>query len=187
MFSEEKVAQMSAFFLDKANGRMAYLKLMKLLYLSDRESMQRFGESISGDCMVSMPHGPVLSRTYDFISGSSSSNNATGWSHWIKDEANYEVSLILNDYSRDELDELTDVDLGILFQVFSDFGHMDRFEIRDYTHNNCAEWNDPHGSSYPIKPQDVYRALGKNEEEIQALTNHNMIQKQLGHTLASLQ
>jgi hypothetical protein len=36
MFSEEKVAQMAAYLLLKRGGRMAYLKLMKLLYLSNR-------------------------------------------------------------------------------------------------------------------------------------------------------
>ncbi len=41
MFCEEKVAQMAAYLLQKRGGKMSYLKLMKLLYLSDRESMDR--------------------------------------------------------------------------------------------------------------------------------------------------
>lgn len=49
MFNQRKVAQMAAFLLDHGKGRMSYLKLMKLLYLADRESMRRHGEAISGD------------------------------------------------------------------------------------------------------------------------------------------
>jgi len=48
---------------------MNYLKLMKLLYLADRESMRRNGRPISGDRYVSMDHGPVLSQTLNLING----------------------------------------------------------------------------------------------------------------------
>ena len=65
MFREEKVAQMAAYLLQKRGGRMAYIKLMKLLYLADREYMISYGDSMSGDRAVSMKNGPVLSQTYD--------------------------------------------------------------------------------------------------------------------------
>ena len=90
MFCEEKVAQMAAYLLQRRDGRMSYLKLMKLLYLSDRESMDRFGEPISDDRMVSMPLGPVLSQTLNVLTGSAIQANA--WSEWIKGESHYEVS-----------------------------------------------------------------------------------------------
>ena len=63
MFNERKAAQMAAFFLGQLLDRkMPHLKLMKLLYLSDREAVRAFGWPISGDRLVSMPHGPVLSQ-----------------------------------------------------------------------------------------------------------------------------
>lgn len=69
MFNERKVAQMAAFLLGKGGDRMPHLKLMKLLYLSDREAMERYGFPISGDCIVAMPHGPVLSMTLNLMDG----------------------------------------------------------------------------------------------------------------------
>ena len=63
MFNEQRVAQMAAYLLGRARGHTKYLKLMKLLYLADRESMKRHGHPISGDRYVSMEHGPVLSHT----------------------------------------------------------------------------------------------------------------------------
>ena len=62
-FNEQKVAQMAAFLLARGKGKMKYLKLLKLLYLADRESMKRNGHPISGDSYVSMDHGPVLSKS----------------------------------------------------------------------------------------------------------------------------
>jgi uncharacterized phage-associated protein len=67
MFNEFKVTQIAAFFLPKEGGEMFLLKLMKLLYLSERESFARFECSISGDKFYSLPHGPVLSRTKELI------------------------------------------------------------------------------------------------------------------------
>ncbi|SUA19949.1 phage associated protein [Neisseria gonorrhoeae] len=38
IFQEPKAAQAAAFLLYKANGRLEVLKLMKLMYLAERES-----------------------------------------------------------------------------------------------------------------------------------------------------
>lgn len=178
MFSEERVAQMAAYFLHKRGGRMAYIKLLKLLYLAERKAMAKWGESISGDNFVSMPHGPVLSQTYDLIRGNPSASEM-GWNHWIKDESNYEVSLTHADFERDDLDELSDAEIAILDEIFIEYGHMRRFEIVDFTHNHCSEWEDPRGSSFPIRPESIFRAMGKNEDEVRKLIELNITQRQL--------
>lgn len=176
MFSEQRVAQMAAYLLHKRGGRMAYIKLLKLLYLADREAMGKWGESISGYCFVSMAHGPVLSQTYDLIKCGSGSATEIGWDFWIKDEDNYEMSLRQPVADRDCFDELSDAELEILDSVFAKFGRMKRFEIVRYTHDHCAEWEDPHGSSFPISPEAVFHAVETKEERVQALVRqHRML------------
>jgi len=71
MFTCIKAAQVCAFFAMKAGNRINILKLMKLLYLCERESMRRFESPLIYDHFVSMDHGPVLSRTLDLLNGSS--------------------------------------------------------------------------------------------------------------------
>lgn len=88
MFSEERVTQMAAYLLLKGGGRMPYIKLLKLLYIAERNAMAKWGESISGDRFVSMPHGPVLSQTYDLIQGHCGHESI--WQRWICDESHYE-------------------------------------------------------------------------------------------------
>jgi uncharacterized phage-associated protein len=174
MFSEIRVTQMAAYLLKKRGGRMAYIKLLKLLYLAERQAMAKWGESISGDLFVSMPQGPVLSQTYDLIKGDTQSP----WNDLIKGEANYEVSLV-HDIEAEDLDELCPAELKILDQIFEEFGHIPRFEIVKYTHDHCAEWEDPRGSSYPIEPKSVFRAMGKNEHQVQKLLEKHNEQQQL--------
>ena len=48
---------------------MSYMKLIKLLYLADREALLRWGRPITFDAYVSMDRGPVLSSVLDLING----------------------------------------------------------------------------------------------------------------------
>ncbi|PHM26561.1 hypothetical protein Xbud_02588 [Xenorhabdus budapestensis] len=185
MFCEIKVAQMAAYLLSKGGGRMAYLKLMKLMYLSDREHMRKYGESISGDRMVSMPHGPVLSYSLDLMNGSSQGSDE-GWGRWIAGASNYELETKLPSVERDEYDELTDAELAVLNGVYSEYGYMTQWEIRDYTHSHCPEWIDPHGGSYPIDPKNVFFALGKSNEVAIQLANRMREQNELDRVISGL-
>lgn len=163
MFSEEKVAQMAAYLLSKDSGRMAYLKLIKLLYLCDRQSMDTYGDSISGDRFVAMKHGPVLSQTYDLVKNGG--EEESGWNHWIRGSENYEVSLKPQKISIVDLDELSEADIEILDCVMAKFGHMSKYQIRDYTHDHCSEWQDPGCTSVAITPYATFTALGRTTDD----------------------
>lgn len=176
MFSEERVTHMAAYLLKKEGGRMAYIKLLKLLYLAERKAMAKWGGSMSGDHFVSMPHGPVLSQTYDLIKGISEVSSP--WQKIIQGKDNYDVSLREN-IDIDDLDELSPSEIKILEETFDEFGHMAPFQIVDYTHDNCLEWEDPNGSSFPIKPENIFRAMGKNEVQIKNLMVFHREQTQL--------
>lgn len=183
IFSEQKVAQMAAYFLNRRGGRMAYLKLMKLLYLADRESMDRYSAPISDDHHVSMTHGPVLSNTLNLITGQVES---PAWRSWVSPDARYQVSLSRPVTDRDELDELSDADIEILEFVWKKFGHMDRWQIRQYTHDECAEWEDPGNSSMPIDPRSLFVALGHTRERADAEAREIFERKALGRIVSEL-
>ena len=56
--------------------------------------------------------------------------------------------------------------MGVLAAIWAKFGHMTKYQIRDYTHDsrNCPEWRDPKGSSYPIHYKTIFEALGFDAE-----------------------
>lgn len=62
-----------------------------------------------------------------------------------------------------DLDHISEADRDILEHLWSKFGHLDGYGLRDWTHveSNIPEWVDPEGSSYPIEHQTVYEKLGK--------------------------
>ena len=106
---------------------MSVLKLMKLLYLAERRSFEKFGEPMIGDQLVSMPHGPVLLRTYSHMNGELRSVEG-GWESWISDRADHEVALRDANSIKspaDDLIALSDADLGVLEETWGQFGKFD--------------------------------------------------------------
>lgn len=185
MFCEKRVAQMAAYLLHKRGGRMAYLKLMKLLYLSDRKSMEMYGEPISGDRYVSMDKGPVLSRTYSLIVNGSESPE-DGWDKWIKGEPDHNVSLRNDIHALDELEDLSRADIRVMDVVYEEHGHRNRYDLCEQTHLICREWQDPDGSSIPIPTRDIFRALGKPAEEAEIMARNLQERDNLETITASL-
>lgn len=161
MFDEKRTAQMAAYFLQKAAGAMPLLKLMKLMYLADRRSIELHGHPITFDRMVSMDHGPVLSTTLNLANGTVETAEG-GWDHWISDRTGHNIALNRK-FVRDDLLELSDADLAVLDDVWAKVGHLNKWQLRDYTHVNCREWRNPEGSSIAISLEDVFAALGRNE------------------------
>jgi hypothetical protein len=58
-FDAEKVTEAAAFLLQLRGGRMHYIKLLKLLYIADRQAFSEWGIPISNDNYVSMDNGRV--------------------------------------------------------------------------------------------------------------------------------
>lgn len=169
LFNEKKAAQAAAYFLFRAGGRLDVLKLTKLLYLAERRSFEKYGEPIIGDRLVSMPHGPVLSRTYNYMNGELPSSEG-GWETWIADRAEHVLSLrhpkALRTPEKD-LTELSEADLEILAETWRRFGRMSSLQLRQYTHRHCPEWKDPEGSMIPMRPEELFTALNFTPERTQ--------------------
>ncbi len=184
VLNERKVSQMAAYFLYKRGGRMSHLKLMKLLYLADRESLRLHGLSMTGDCLVSMPHGPVLSMTLNLMDGDVESG-PNGWEDLITAKENHELSL-KNSLLLDALDELSKADTDVLESIWNQFGSMSRWEIRDYTHQHCPEWEDPLGSSRPISFEKLFQSLGRSADEAKRLADYIDEQQHIDELFAAL-
>ena len=185
VFNERKAAQMAAFFLGQTHEkRMPHLKLMKLLYLAEREAMRAFGWPMTGDRLVSMPHGPVLSLTLNLMDGDTESQPG-GWDEWISDKENHELSLRQPQDALD-LDELAPAELDVLKSVWGKFGGMGKWEIRDWTHKNCAEWKDPNGSSYPIAYDALARAVGFDDAIAKELAAQICAEQEIDHLFPTM-
>jgi uncharacterized phage-associated protein len=67
-FNLDKAIQAAAHIVEQL-GEVDKIKLIKLIYLADREHFIATGAPITGDRQVAMPWGPVPSNTLDAING----------------------------------------------------------------------------------------------------------------------
>ncbi len=176
MFDVQKATQIAAYFLWKRGGRMSYLKLMKLMYLAEREYLLRYGERLTGDRMVSLKHGPVLSETYDLFKFGDQSSE---WDNWIAGESNFELSFkkaseVNPSAPLDLFDDLSKIDIELFDEIYDKFGRMTRWQLRDLTHSKecCPEWSDPHDSMLPMNLKDILMIHGKTEEDAEKIIQH---------------
>ncbi|MCY4385365.1 MAG: Panacea domain-containing protein [Nitrospinae bacterium] len=184
MFNDRKVAQMAAYFVQCEDGRIALLKLMKLLYLAERESLKRYGMPMTGDRMVSMDYGPVLSNTLNLANGAAIASVEGGWDSWISPKQGYDI-LLARKVCDEDFDELSKADRDILEYVWAKFGDLDEWKISDFTHT-LPEWKDPQGTSLPIAYKDVFLALGYEEEQACELSREIEKDKDIDRILQSL-
>lgn len=165
-FREEKATQAAMRLLKLRGGTMSHLKLIKLLYLLDRAALVRWGRPVTYDSYFAMPHGPVLSFTLDRINEPEVSAGSY-WDRYIAPKRDHEVSLRGGECPRDQLSA---AELALIDEIFEEYGHKSRWELRDFTHT-LPEWQDPRGSSRRIDPADILRCEGFSEEEIRGVAS----------------
>ena len=66
-FREEKATQAAALLLGCGGGHMNFMKLVKLIYLADREALIKLGRHITLDQLCSLRYGPIVSNTLNLI------------------------------------------------------------------------------------------------------------------------
>lgn len=162
-FDEMKATQAAALFLELAGGRENYTKLIKLLYLLDREALIRQGHPVTGDRLVSMPLGPVVSNVYDLVSTAPDPDEPCAWHRHVARDG-YDVCLAA-DPGRGGLNGL---ETGLIESLSGEHADRDWRAMVRYCHDprNVSEWRDPMGISSDIWPEDILRHGGWTEEDI---------------------
>lgn len=163
VFHERKAAQAAARLLRRHGGEMEYFKLIKLMYLADRRVLIETGLPITGDRMVSMDHGPVLSGVYDLIKGEWAGDGS--WNTYVNPRTGHSVSWT----GRKDESELSEGERGVLDEVHAEFGGRHWWRLRDETHK-LREWHDPGKSSLPIDPGEILKSAGISDLDLEIVT-----------------
>ena len=159
-FKFDKALQAAAYLLRRERRQtMNYMRLLKVLYIADRESIRLTGRPITGDRFVAMKRGPVLSEVLDLVKGEHL--RSPDWTRFIvRDE--YDVLLA------DEPGQatLSRFEIETLERVAEENRRRDEWEMMDYTHT-FPEWikNDPGDSSKVIPFADLLEAVGRSADQ----------------------
>jgi len=177
---KDTVTAMVAYFLSRARARgesqLSKLKLIKLLYLAERQFILDTGESMTDDDLVNMPKGPALSKTLNLLNllekqkptsakpRKQKSNTDWNWSYYFEfvPEYNFQIRPQVSDSNIRELYfyGFSDLDAEVLKKTWAKFGDWTQNRLIAYTHK-LPEWEDPQGSSKPIDYKTILLGSGK--------------------------
>ncbi len=145
-------------FREDGVKRMAYMRLLKLLYVADRETLAETGRPITGGPVVAMANGPVLSEVYDLIRGQHLKMPL--WDAYLRKER-YSLEIVADP----DVGALSRYEIKKLQEVAAKHAEHDEWEMVTVTHQ-FPEWikNNPGKSSKPIPFTDILEAVGKSEQ-----------------------
>jgi len=161
-FNIGKAIQAAYVLLELEGGRMSYFRLLKLLYIADRESVQETGLPITFAHGYALKHGPIPSEIYDLVKGSRT--EAKQWEKFFRTHG-YQVSLVSGaDPGRGKLSRF---EIQKLREIVERFEPLSDFEIAERTHEFMEyEKNQPEGgTSHPIPFADILEAVGMSQHK----------------------
>jgi len=160
-FDQQKAIQAVAFLLKQRHSTPktdSYMRLLKLLYIADRESLQETGQPITGDKYIAMDRGPTLSHLLDLVR--QKAYDSSEWDKFIERNG-YEITLVADPGNgklcKYEIDKLTD--------ICNRFRDKDEWATAEETHK-FEEWekNKPApGSVKDIPLLSLLEAIGKKD------------------------
>jgi uncharacterized phage-associated protein len=155
-FHLEKSIQATAALLATSSAkRMSRLRVLKLLYVAERETLKETGRTITGDRAVAMDHGPVLTSIYNLIKGQHA--DATRWNQFFSRDDQHDIELIADPGN----EKLSRYELSKLAQVARRFDDFNDWELVEHTHG-FEEWiknKPPAGSRRKIPLDDILAAI----------------------------
>lgn len=158
-FDSEKSLQAVAFLLRREPGhRMNYMRLLKILYIADREALRESSKPISGSCVVATKRGPLLDDVLKSIRGQHLATPR--WAEFFRLD-NYQLEMLrdpgvgrLSRFAAEKLEE-----------VAARYQGNDEWEMVEIT-RRFPEWqrNNPGDGCHEIPLEHILEAVGRGAD-----------------------
>src|SRR5580658_992218 len=135
-FNLSKGTEAACFFLERSGGQMNIMKLVKLMYLMDRLSLDRRNSPVCGGDYLSMRNGPVTSELLDLINAGRLIGEADQrWEKCVSNRMNHEIRLEV----MPEREHLSDTEVVLLDEIWREHGSKDQWQLVEWCHAHCKE------------------------------------------------
>lgn len=161
-----KATEAACEFLERAGGQINIMKLVKLIYLLDRLSIDRRGIPVVGGDYLSMRNGPVTSEVLDLVNaGRLAGENDRRWEECVSDGFNHDIKL---EHKPERL-HVSDAEIEMIDALWREHGVRDQWQLVEWCHTHCGEWTPLARGCAPIDVERIGQALGKTPEVVQKL------------------
>ena len=164
-YDAERATAAALWLLERHGGSASSQKIIKLAFLCDRMHLALYGRPIFAGKYFAMKDGPVASEFYDDV------KKSRGGSHETFGDDRY--NLIAK--SHPDMDCLSESDIEVLEKINAKYGHLDRKELVDFTHNLAAWSKNYQGGdhSYQLPFEDFFLDLPEEFQDMLDLIREN--------------
>lgn len=183
-FDIEKATDASLQFIVREGGKINVMKLIKLIYLLDRLSIQRRGVPVVGGVYFSMRNGPVTSELLDLVNaGELAGEENSRWESLISDRKSHEIAI--RSSAPPERDSLADVEIELIDDLFAEHGGKSQWQLRDWCHERCAEWTPLQNGRERIDIEELATNAGHSEKSARRIAHEaresNLLARAFAH------
>jgi len=155
----KKSTQAVARLIETSGGPIDYLRIAKLVYLADRESIFARGVPIVGGHYYSMRLGPTIGEVMTFVN----TGRAPHWKETIKPRIGNKVGL----RGKPQYNALSESELAILDSVVNYHSTRTTEELVEWCHVNCPEFQQVDQGRKPIEIEAILKSFKKSAKQIQ--------------------
>ncbi len=165
MYDAERAAQMAARFIRLEGDKISRLKLMKLMYLAEKEHLRQCGTPICGGRLASREHGPVIEEPF-FSSYPNNKKERDPWHTYIQADEQHHLKLT-DKAKNDRFGRLSRRIENIIQKLYEQHKGKDQFQVRDYTHT-LPEWKTPPEgmNRTPILYRELFTQWGYDADDL---------------------
>ncbi len=182
VFDIRKAIAATAFLAEREAGELDMFLSIKMLYVADKKALELWGKTVTGDRMVAMPKGPVLSRIYNLFRGQGTADDLREWNSNFSQTVGNTIRLL----KEPDLGPLSEDEQDVLEAARLEIHSVAPWEVSKWLHDNCPEWKDPSDSSRAIDPAEILRAAGRTDAEIKMIEESSETFKQIDKLLGKL-
>jgi len=170
-FNEDKTINAVLYIVRKLR-RKDFHKIFKILYFSDREHLNEFGRTITGDRYIAMPDGPLPTNLYDIFKA------VRGDGYFKENGKKFAMFFSVIDWDivisnkEPDLRKLSKTDLKHLDKSLELYGEMSWDEIREKSHDYA--WRNT-ASNKEINFEDIIREVGGDDDYINYVKEQNLL------------
>lgn len=159
-FDPHKAIQAAGVLLRFERNRMSYIRLLKLLYIADRESIRETGFPLLGSKSVAMDNGPLHSDVYNLIKGVH--EQTPMWSKFFSTKG-YQIETV----EQPDNGLLSQAEISRLQEISEKYAPFTDVDICNQMTHSFNEWvkNYREGTSQPIQLEDILDAVGRSGDK----------------------
>jgi uncharacterized phage-associated protein len=150
----KKIVQAINYFLERCKREsLTKRDAMKLLFFADKQHLQKYGRTITGDNYFAIWKGPIASKTLDAINGNLINSEVSSIKAYMDDFIIVHPDSVLQSKRSTDEDVFSDSDLEVLESVCEEYGSIDSDKLVDLAHHEKAyslAWDNRGNSNSPV-------------------------------------